>query len=124
MRFEEFPDNESWIRYLEGRAKPLLRSEANSIANRFGPLLEADMGDLISLTLAMLGDYRHAKALVERHLPTGMDWSITPSPDGLTGKRRAACYAVVMGEARASGGVPSLALIAALLRRASRVGEN
>ncbi len=122
MRVDEFPDSESCIRYLEARAKPLLRSEASGVANRFAPLLRADTGDVISLTLALLGDYRHAKALTERLLPTAMDWSITPSPEGLAG--RAARYAVAMGEVRASGGVPSLVLIAALLRRASRDGQG
>jgi hypothetical protein len=120
MRVDDLPDSESCIRYIEGRAKPLLRSEASAIANRFAPLFQADLGDVISLTLALLGDYRHAKALAERLLPAAMAWSITPSPEGLAAKTRAARYSVAMGEVGASGGVPSLALVAALLRRACR----
>ncbi|WP_312165620.1 hypothetical protein [Phenylobacterium sp.] len=118
MRAGEFPDIESCIRHLEGASRSLLRTEASGFADRFAPLLQADTGDVISLTLALLGDYRHAKALAERLLPTAMDWSITPSPEGLTGKTRAARYLVVIGGVRASSGVASLALIAALLRRA------
>lgn len=116
MGIEGFPSSEGCIRYLESRAKPLLRSEANAVANRFAPLFQADMGGVISLTLALLGDYRHAKALTERLLPAAMTWSITPSPEGLARRMRAARYAVMIGGVRASGAVPSLVLVAALLR--------
>lgn len=105
--------------FLESKAKPLLRSEAGGAASRLAELLALEPTDQISLNLALLGDYRHAKALAGRLLPAGVDWAIEPSPEGLSAKPRAARFTVVMGGARAVGAVPALVLLAALLRRKS-----
>ena len=116
MREEGPADAFSLAGYLEGASRPLLRSEAVLLAGRLAGLLALDSADQVSLNLALLGDYRHAKALAGRLLPRGAAWSIDPSPEGV--KRRAARFIVTMGKVRAVGAVPALVLLAALLRRA------
>lgn len=106
--------------YLEVKARPLLRSEAGVVAAKLAEALALDSTDQISLNLALLGDYRHAKTLAARLLGGGGEWSIDPSPEGLGGKQRAARFTVTIGRARATGAVPALVLLAAVLRRAGR----
>jgi len=116
---EEGPDDAlSLAGYLEGVAKPLLRSEAVLLAGRLAGPLALDSADQVSLNLALLGDYRHAKVLAGRLLPGGAAWSVDPSPEGVAGKLRAARFTVTIGQVRAMGAVPALVLLAALLRRA------
>ena len=86
------------------------------MAGRLAGLQVLDTADQVSLNLALLGDYRHAKALAGRLLPRGAAWSIDPSPEGA--KRRATRFIVTMDQVRAVGAVPALVLLAALLRRA------
>ncbi|MBP6876955.1 MAG: hypothetical protein KBC34_02960 [Phenylobacterium sp.] len=118
MRDAGLTDARSCAGYLEGEAKPLLRSEAVILAGRLAGLLALDSADQVSLNLALLGDYRHAKALAGRLLPGDAAWSIDPSPEGVSGKLRAARFTVTIGQVRAMGAVPALVLLAALLRRA------
>ncbi|CAN7404847.1 hypothetical protein LJR164_002544 [Phenylobacterium sp. LjRoot164] len=97
----------------------MLRSEAGVVAGQLAGVLALDATDQISLNLALLGDYRHAKTLATRLLGAGVDWSIDPSPEGLGGKQRAARFTVTIGQARAIGSVPALVLLAAVLRRSA-----
>lgn len=120
MRGEGSSAGKVCVRYLEAKPRPLLRSEAGVVAGRLAEALALDATDQISLNLALLGDYRHAKTLAVRLLGAGADWSIDPSPEGLGGKQRAARFTVTIGQAHATGAVPALVLLAAVLKRAGR----
>ena len=119
MRDEGSSDARSCAGYLEVKQRPLLRTEAVAVSSRLAALLSLQSTDQISLNLALLGDYRHAKALAGRLLAGGVEWSIDPSPEGLSGKVRAARFTVTIGQVRAMGAVPALVLLAALVRRAA-----
>lgn len=95
-----------------------MRTEAVVVASRLAGLLSLEATDQISLNLALLGDYRHAKALADRLLAGGPSWTIDPSPEGLGGKVRAVRFTVTIGQVRAMGAAPALVLLAALVRRA------
>ena len=118
MRGEGPSGNQGCAGYLEVKARPLLRSEAGVVAAKLAEALALNSTDHISLNLALLGDYRHAKTLAARLV--GAEWSIDPSPEGWGGKQRAARFTVTIGRARATGAVPALVLLAAVLRRAGR----
>lgn len=104
--------------YLESRPRPLLRTEASIAVERLQAQLSLPSSAQISLNLALLGDYRHAKVLAGQVLADGPNWSIEPSPEKFSGRLRAARFTVVIGQARAMGAVPALVLLAALVRRA------